>query len=92
LFVVITKTPDRYELRIDGQLAAFAEYVVDDTSVELPHTVTEPQFRGRGIAAALVSHILDELRAVDARVVPSCSYVAHFIQKHTEYHSLLTAG
>ncbi len=90
--MVITKTPDRYELRIEDQLGAFAEYIVIGTSVELPHTVTQPQFRGNGLAAVLVTHILNELRADGATVVPSCSYVAHFIEKHPEYLPLVAAG
>lgn len=85
----INKTPHRYELLIDGRLAAFADYIVDGTSVELPHTVTQPDFRGRGLAAVLVTHILNELRSADASVVPSCSYVARFIERHPEYQPLL---
>jgi uncharacterized protein len=85
----IAKTPDRYELLIDGELAVFADYVVHGDVMELPHTVTNPAFRGRGLAAVLVSHILDELRSVDARVIPSCSYVATFIDRHPEYQPLL---
>ena len=87
---MITKKPSRYELTVNGELAAFADYIVDGTSVELPHTVTQPQFRGKGFAAALVAHILDELRSVDTKVVPSCSYVAHFIAKHPEYLPLVS--
>jgi uncharacterized protein len=89
--MVIAKKPTRYELTVDGELAAFADYIVTGTSVELPHTVTQPHFRGRGMAALLVAHILDELRSVDAKVVPSCSYVAHFIMKHPEYLPLVSA-
>ena len=85
----IVRTPHRFELRVDGELAAYADYVGSADVIELPHTVTQPKFRGRGLAAILVEHILDHVSAAQATVVASCSYVSHFIDQHPQYEHLL---
>ena len=40
----------RFELLIDGRVAAYIDYVDHGYALELTHTVTEPDFRGRGLA------------------------------------------
>ncbi len=77
----------RYELRVGGSVAGFADYVVrangTSTSVELPHTVTEPAFRGQGIASVLVRGALAKIAADGHEVIPTCPFVADFIAKQT---------
>lgn len=80
---------NRYELTIDGQLASYADYVDDGSLVVLPHTVTLPEFRGRGLAARLVRATLDDLRRMARDVEPSCWFVAEFIDLHPEYAQMV---
>ncbi|GMA38989.1 N-acetyltransferase [Mobilicoccus caccae] len=79
----------RYEAHIDGELAGFAEYERSEGVVEFPHTVTEPEFGGRGVASALARTSLDEARAEGLQVIPSCSFYAGWISKHPEYADLV---
>lgn len=53
------------------------------------HTLVPPELRGRGVAEKLVRAALAEARARGCRVVPQCSYVARFIERHAEYQDLL---
>lgn len=89
---MITVTPNpalhRYEATVDGHLAV-AEYELAGDRIILTHTFVPPELRGRGIAEALVRTALDAARADGRRVVPQCSYVARFIERHAEYQSLL---
>jgi NAD(P)H-dependent FMN reductase len=85
------KSESRYVLSIDGIEAAFADYTVTNDAVELPHTVTHPQFRGQGLAGKLVGHVLDDLSAQGVSVIPTCPYVATFIAEHPQYQPLLRA-
>jgi uncharacterized protein len=87
--VTFRQTKSRYELLVDEDVAAFADFVAADGVVELPHTVTDPAYRGKGYAAKLVTHVLDELLSDAATVLPSCSYVARFIDEHPKYQALL---
>jgi uncharacterized protein len=89
--VSFSKTESRYELLVDDRVAAFADYIAhaEVSAIELPHTVTHPEFRGQGLAAKLITHVLNDLRASNQKVIPTCSYVAHFIESHPEYSDLV---
>ena len=44
----------RYEARIDGELAGIAEYRASDGLVTFLHTEVMPGFEGRGVGSGLV--------------------------------------
>jgi predicted GNAT family acetyltransferase len=79
----------RYELQIDGQTCGFADYRIEGDVVILPHTVVDPARRGQGLAAILIRHALDDIVANGRSVVPACSYVAAFIERHPEYQAAI---
>lgn len=78
----------RYEATVDGLLSV-CEYEVVDDKIVFTHTLVPPELRGRGIAEQLVRPALADARASGRKVVPACSYVAVFIQRHREYQDLL---
>lgn len=80
----------RYEAWLDGELAGETDYELDDGVADFNHTVVPPQFGGRGIAGALVSFAMDDVRTAGAwKVRPTCSYVAGWFAKHPDYAELL---
>ena len=79
----------RYEAVIDDHVVGFAEYQPMPDGVVMHHTHTDPAFRGHGIAAVLVAGTLDDLRDQGLHVVPSCWYVAEYIERHPEYRDLV---
>lgn len=78
----------RYEIAIDGHVAV-ADYQFDGGKQVFTHTFVPPEFRGRGYAEALVRTALNDAKAAGRKVVPACSYVAVFIERHKEFASLL---
>lgn len=74
----------RFVLMIDGQLA-HADYVLEGDRMICTHTFVPRELRGRGLAEQLVRAALTEARARGWRVVPACSYVATFVQRHPEF-------
>ena len=77
----------RYEIALDG-FVAVAEYELQDGRQIFTHTLVPPQLRGRGLAEALVRRALDDARAAGRKVVPACSYVDVFMQRHPDYQAL----
>ncbi|MBI2516827.1 MAG: N-acetyltransferase [Opitutae bacterium] len=77
----------RYEIEIDGHLAV-AEYEMQDGKQVFTHTLVPEALRGRGLAEALVRRALNDAQAAGRKIVPACSYVAKFIERHDEYASL----
>lgn len=73
----------RFESTLDGKLAV-AEYVVEGDRALFTHTFVPPELRGRGLAERLVRAGLEWARYERLRVVPQCSYVAAFLQRHPE--------
>ena len=78
----------RYEALVEGRLAV-CEYVLEGQRVVFTHTFVPPELRGKGIAEKLVRAGLDDARAASRAIVPACSYVAAFIQRHPEYQPLV---
>lgn len=82
---------ERYTMMIDGQVAAVADYRVSGNSISFHHTYTQPNLRGRGLAAEVVEFAMDDVeKNSNRRVVPMCWYVADWFEKHPERSGLLT--
>ena len=75
----------RWEARLDGELAGYAEYGVSPSRVVFTHTVVEPQFEGRGIGTALAKTALDAAVAAGQRIVPYCPFISAYLRRHNEY-------
>lgn len=88
----ITDNPGRhrFELAIDGEVAAFSEYNVLQGALLFTHTEVQPAFEGRGLAGKLVAFALDDVRKRGLRVVPACPFVSGYIRKHPEYLDLVS--
>lgn len=82
---------DRYEARIDGQFAGFAQYIRTRELIAFVHTVVEPAYEGRGVGSALVRSSLDAARAEGTAVLAVCPFYAGWIARHADYQDLLYA-
>ena len=82
-------TASRYELLEDGALVGIADYEVVGDRVVFPHTEVVRERRGQGLGALLVRGALDDVRPSGRAVVPSCWFVAEFIDDHPEYQELV---
>lgn len=78
----------RYEASIDGQIA-LVDYSLKGDTLDLTHTEVPKALEGRGIGGQLVRFVLDDARARGLTVIPSCSFVAAYIERHPEYRDLL---
>lgn len=87
----VTDNPEqsRFELHVDGQLAAYSEYESEPGTRAFVHTVTKEEFQGHGLAAKLAAASLDATRAEGLLVAPYCPYVRGYIKKHPEYQDLI---
>ena len=80
--LVVTDNADarRYEGWVDGTLAGTCDYVRDGQQLILPHTETMPQYRGRGIADAIVGYALADAERQGLTVVPQCWFVDEYMR------------
>jgi hypothetical protein len=78
----------RFEVEIEGQLSV-ADYELQGDRMIFTHTYTPPAQRGRGIAEKLVRTALEHARDQKRKIVPACSYVAVFVERHPEFKPLV---
>lgn len=90
---VINRTEaSRYELVENDAIVGYADYRErgDDRLVlEFPHTVIDPNQRGRGLGEILVDGAMADVRRRGAVVVPTCWFVAEWFTNHPDDRDLL---
>ncbi|MGZ5495034.1 MAG: GNAT family N-acetyltransferase [Thermoanaerobaculia bacterium] len=86
--VVNNQQKSRFEYTEDGHVAV-AEYQLKPDVMVLTHTEVPKELGGRGVGGKLAVAALDYARANDLRVIPLCSFMASFIEKHPEYKELV---
>ncbi len=80
----------RFRLPLEEGGEAFIEYIERDAgTLDLLHTVVPPPSQGEGIGSGLVEQVLRYAQEHDLRIVPSCPFVAAYLQEHPEYQSLV---
>jgi hypothetical protein len=82
-------TSQRFEIIVDGEVAGFTQYVRRDGKAVFSHTEVGDAYEGQGLASKLVKGALDAVRGWNEPVVPECSYVAGWIDKHPDYRDLV---
>ncbi len=86
--VTDNKTKQRYELAVDGHIAA-SYYKVADGVVTFVHTEVPSELGGKGIGSKLTAGALNLVRADGLKVIAQCPFVKAFLDKHPEYNDLL---
>lgn len=82
----------RFEIRSTPETPpAFLDYAIAGDRVVFEHTFVPDALRGQGVAAALTRAALAEARRAGWRIVPACSYVAAYIERHPEFTDLIAS-
>ena len=90
----VTDAPQdsRYEIRDGDRLLGQAAYERRGNQVVFTHTEVDPDAEGSGVGSTLVRGALDDVRAHGLRVVPRCSFVRGYIERHPDYADLVDAS
>jgi predicted GNAT family acetyltransferase len=92
LETTLNETEQRYEARVDGELAGFAEFELGGDRIVFTHTEVDDRFEGQGVGSKLARFALDDVRERGGlRVVPRCPFIKTWIDKHPDYADLLRA-
>jgi predicted GNAT family acetyltransferase len=80
---------NRYELLVDGELAATANYLLVARKIVFNYTELLPGFEGRGLGQQLATAVLDDVRQRQLTVVARCPFFSTFIEDHPGYGDLV---
>ena len=83
------KNANRFEVLLENGQTAYLNYNEFENSLNLSHTYVPQSFEGKGIAAAIVKIALDYARKNNLSIIPSCPYVAAYIERHPEHRDLV---
>ena len=81
----------RYVLRLDGEVVGVADYRDRGDVLVFHHTEIDPARRGQGLGDVLLRGALDDVRARGRQIVPTCWFVADFVDRHPDDADLLGA-
>jgi len=88
--VTNNEAEQRYEARVDGELAGSAYYDTADDLIVFTHTEVDEAFEGHGVGSALARGALDDVRADGRRkVIARCPFIKGWIDRHPDYRGLL---
>ena len=82
--IIHQEEANQFKLEKEG-LTAFIEYHIQDKNMIFSRTFVPAQLEGLGIGTALVKHALDYALAHQLKIVPHCSFVRIYVERHTEY-------
>ena len=90
----VQDAPDasRYEIRDGETLLGHADYERRGDTVVFTHTEVDQDSGRSGLGSTLVRAALDDVRSKGGSVVPQCSFVRGWIDKHEDYADLVTSG
>jgi hypothetical protein len=79
----------RFVIEVAGETGLIRYRELEGHVLDLDHTFVPPALRGGGIASQLTEHALRYARDHGYRVIPSCPFVAAFIERHPQHRDLL---
>lgn len=71
---------------------AHISYVIrrdDVIAYDLVHTFVSPDLRGGGLASRLAKFAIEHARQDGHKIIPTCSYIATYMQRHPEDNDVL---
>eukprot|EP00193_Tetraselmis_chui_P007372 CAMPEP_0177757556 /NCGR_PEP_ID=MMETSP0491_2-20121128/3704_1 /TAXON_ID=63592 /ORGANISM="Tetraselmis chuii, Strain PLY429" /LENGTH=95 /DNA_ID=CAMNT_0019273211 /DNA_START=290 /DNA_END=577 /DNA_ORIENTATION=- len=76
----------RFGVAMDGA-EAYVTYELDETAktLDLQHTWTPPELRGKGLAGQVVTIAYEYAKENDLKVIPTCTYIPVFVKKNPEW-------
>lgn len=72
----------RYELHVDGELAAFAQFIPGDGSIVFTHTETLPDFAGKGLGLELVKTAIADSVTRGDTIIPLCPFFRRYLERN----------
>jgi len=80
---------NRFFTLVNGKEAYLRYMISGNGEMNMIKTYVPPELRGHGLAAEVVKAGLVYAREKGYKVIPSCSYVETYIERHQEYKNLI---
>ncbi|RJT75410.1 hypothetical protein D6T63_17835 [Arthrobacter cheniae] len=78
----------RFELFVDGSLAAYLKYTMNGGHIVLTDGVEQPEFRDEGMDVTLMRHVVLNAHKRRLSLRPQCPMAFSFLADHPQYQTL----
>ncbi len=79
----------RFAVHFEGATAVLDFKKVGESTYDFRRTFVPPDLRGHGLAAKIVKTGLDWAREQNAKIIPTCSYVKAYVDRHPAEQDLV---
>ena len=79
----------KFYAKIDGKEAYLRYLIIDGNTMDMIKTYVPPELRGKGIAGIVVKAGMIYAKENNFKIIPTCSYVETFIERHKEFKDLV---
>ena len=87
--VIKNDLKNQFEIYTEGHYSIIKFEMINDTLVNLYHTEVHPSLAGKGIGNMLVLKTLKYCNVHNYKIVPTCPFVAKYIERHPEWKSIV---
>jgi len=88
MIIVDNVARSRFEYEVEGR-TAFIDYRRNGETLSLTHAEVPRELEGRGVGSAMVRGALDLIRQRGENMIPLCSFIVAFVNRHPEYRDLV---
>lgn len=91
---IVQHDQEKNEFRIEvatNEWAKVSYRLVDDVAY-IDHSSVPSILRGQGKGAVMMEAVLPEIARLKWKIVAECSYVKHYLDKHSQWNNLLYQG
>jgi len=81
----------RFEIQVEGH-TALLKYTLVDAVMTITHTFVPEALRGQRIAGMLAAAAFQFAQDTGKQVIPQCSYIATYAQRHPEAAALIVGN
>jgi predicted GNAT family acetyltransferase len=85
----VRRAGEQFLIRLAKGKYAHMEYHVSAGAMYIDSTFVPEEYRGRGLADALMKAAIEYAKENNLRIVPVCSYAKLFFERHPEHQYLL---
>ncbi len=79
----------RFFTIVEGKEAYLQYLIVDKNVLNYYKTYVPNELRGKGIAGKIVEAAMNYARENNLKIIPTCSYVDTFIERHKNFEDLI---
>ncbi|HAS6096251.1 TPA: GNAT family N-acetyltransferase [Vibrio vulnificus] len=77
-----------FQVHLEGMYYATVRYQLHDDVMSITSTRVQEELRGGGYGKLMMEAVLPIIEAQGYKIVPVCSYVKHYLERHSEWHHL----